>query len=110
MTGPLVSVILPVYNGERFLAAAIASILAQDYQPIEVIVVDDGSTDGTAAIARSFQGVRYLYQPNQGPAFARNAGIAVARGAFIAFLDADDLMVPTRLSVQAGYLLAHPEI
>jgi len=108
--GPLVSVILPVYNGEQFLAEAIASALAQDYQPIEVIIVDDGSTDGTAGIARSFEGVRYIHQPNQGPARARNAGMAAALGDFIAFLDADDVMLPRKLTAQVGYLLDHPEV
>ena len=110
MRGPLVSVIVPVYNGERFLAAALGSVVAQDYAPLEVIVVDDGSEDGSAAIARSFTGVGYLYQPNQGPSAARNAGIAAARGEFIAFLDADDVMMPNKLSVQVGYLLEHPEV
>ncbi len=108
--GLLVSVILPVYNGERFLAAAIASSLAQDYQPIEVIIVDDGSTDGTAGIARSFEGVRYLHQPNQGPARARNAGIEVAAGEYIAFLDTDDVMLHGKLTAQVDYLLDHPEV
>lgn len=110
MRGPLVSVIVPVYNGERFLAAALESVLAQDYEPLEVIVVDDGSEDGSAAIARSFTGVVYLYQPNQGPSAARNAGIAAARGEFLAFFDADDLMMPSKLSVQVGYLLEHPDV
>jgi hypothetical protein len=102
---PLVSVVVPVYNGARFLAAAIESALAQDYRPVEVIVVDDGSDDGSAAIARSFEGVRYVYQNNQGPAAARNAGIREARGEFIAFLDTDDLMLPNKIGAQANYLL-----
>ena len=110
MTRPLVSAIVAVYNGERFLGAALESIYAQDYQPIEVIVVDDGSEDGTARIARSLSGVRYLFQENQGPAAARNAGIAVAGGEFVAFLDHDDLMAPNKLRLQVGFLQDHPEV
>jgi len=110
MTDLLVSAIVPVCGGERFLGAALESIFAQDYRPIEVIVVDDGSEDDTARIARSFADVHYLWQHNQGPAAARNAGISVARGEFIAFLDHDDLMAPHKLSLQVGYLLDHPEI
>ena len=110
MADHLVSVIIPVYNGERFLRAAIESVLAQDYQSVEIIVVDDGSTDGTAAIARSFPDVRYLYQSNEGPAAARNTGVAAAKGELLAFMDADDLWPPRKLSEQAGYLLDHPEI
>lgn len=110
MTGALVSTIVPVYNGARYLGEALESIFAQDYRPIEVIVVDDGSEDDTARIARSFASMRYLWQPNQGPAAARNAGIAIASGEFIAFLDHDDLMAPEKLSLQVGYLLDHPEI
>jgi hypothetical protein len=106
---PLVSVIVPVYNGERFLAEALDSIFAQDYRPVEVIVVDDGSEDRTAAIASSFKGLRYLFQSRQGQAAARNAGIKEARGEFIAFLDTDDLMLPNKLSAQVNYLLHHPE-
>lgn len=109
MTGPLVSVVVPVYNVAGFLREALDSLFAQDYEPFEVVVVDDGSTDGSGAIARSYPGVRYLRQENQGPAAARNAGIAAARGEIVAFADADDLQLPTRLSVQVGYLIEHPD-
>jgi glycosyltransferase involved in cell wall biosynthesis len=82
---PLVSVIIPVYNGADFLEAAISGVLAQDYQPLEIIVVDDGSTDATRAIAQQFQpNVRYLYQENSGPAAARNCGIRSAQGEILA--------------------------
>lgn len=110
MKKPLVSTIVPVYNGERFLAFALQSLFAQDYCPFEVIVVDDGSTDSSAAIAQSFKGVRYLSQPHAGVAAAKNTGIAAARGEFIAFLDHDDTWPPNKLSVQMGYLLQHPEV
>jgi glycosyltransferase involved in cell wall biosynthesis len=105
-----VSVIVPVYNGEHYLAAALDSVVGQNYRPLELIVVDDGSTDRSADIARSYEGVCYVYQPNQGHGPARNAGIAAALGEFIAFLDADDVWAPDKLRLQAGYLLAHPEV
>jgi glycosyltransferase involved in cell wall biosynthesis len=102
---PMVSVIIPVYNGEAFLAEAIESVLIQSYRPMEVIVVDDGSTDGTAAVASRFkEGVRYIHQHNSGPAAARNSGLRVARGELIGFLDADDLWVENKLELQLGHL------
>jgi glycosyltransferase involved in cell wall biosynthesis len=92
---PLVSVIIPVWNGERHLAQAIRSALAQDWSPLEVIVVDDGSTDASAAIARGFApDVRYHGMPHTGLAAARNAGVAIAGGTFLAHFDSDDLMMP----------------
>jgi glycosyltransferase involved in cell wall biosynthesis len=106
---PLVSVVIPAYNAERFLAETLRSVLAQDYDPIEVIVVDDGSTDATAQIARS-HGVRCLTQPNRGQAAARNAGTAAAHGEFIALVDADDTWTPDKTSRQVAHLLAHPEL
>jgi glycosyltransferase involved in cell wall biosynthesis len=108
MDKPLASIIVPVYNGERYLADALDSIFAQDYRPFEVIVIDDGSDDSTADIARSYKEVRYIYQTNQGHAMAKNVGISAAHGEFIAFLDADDLWAPNKLSVQVAYLLNHP--
>ncbi len=110
MTAPLVSVVIPVYNGERFLAAAIESALEQTYRPLEVIVVDDGSTDRSATVARSFAGVEVIDQEHAGPGAARNRGIAAASGEFLAFLDADDLMPPDKLELQVGYLREHPEV
>lgn len=110
MNRPLVSVVVPVYNGERFLAFALQSIFDQDYRPLEVIVVDDGSVDDSGNIARSFQEVRYIYQSNQGASAARNAGVAAARGELIAFLDADDIWTPNnKISKQTDHLLGHPE-
>ncbi len=110
MKTPLVSVIVPVHNGERFLAAALQSIFQQDYSPLDVIVVDDGSTDGSRAIAESFEGVRYLFQVQQGAAAARNAGVHAARGELVAFLDADDLWTRNKLRVQVEFMRHHPEI
>jgi glycosyltransferase involved in cell wall biosynthesis len=98
-----VSVIIPVYNGERFLAEALQSVIEQTYTPSEIIVVDDGSTDGTAAVAQAFP-VRYLYQANQGPSAARNAGVQRSSGEIIAFLDADDIWMPEKLAKQLAVL------
>jgi glycosyltransferase involved in cell wall biosynthesis len=106
----LISVIVPVHNGVRFLGDALASIFAQDFRPIEVIVVDDGSTDGCCAIAQSYPQVQYVYQQTQGSAVARNRGLAICKGEFIAFLDSDDLWLPNKLSIQAAYLAMHPEV
>ncbi len=106
-----ISVILPIYNGQRFLAQAINNIEAQNYQPLEIIVVDDGSTDRTAEIAQEFQDqIHYIYQPNQGPSAARNHGIENARGEAIAFLDVDDLWEEGVLTEFADYLIAHPQV
>src|SRR3954451_22735593 len=88
---PLVSCIVPVFNGERYLREALQSILAQSYRPIEVVVVDDGSTDRSPVVVAGFgREVRYLRQENAGPAAARNHGVQEARGELLAFLDADD--------------------
>jgi glycosyltransferase involved in cell wall biosynthesis len=107
---PQVSVIVPVYNGERFLAEAIDSILAQTYPSYEIIVVDDGSTDRTHAIAELYPSVKYLFQANAGTAAARNRGIEIARGEFLAFLDADDLWLPDKLSLQMAAFEADPAL
>ena len=108
---PLISVIIPVYNGERFLADALQNVFAQAYHPIEVLVVDDGSTDGTASIAATFgEQIRYLYQPNAGPAAARNSGLALATGDLLTFLDVDDLWPADRLHLQVEYLRQNPAL
>jgi glycosyltransferase involved in cell wall biosynthesis len=106
----LVSVIIPVRNGEAFLGEALESALAQTWEPIEVIVVDDGSTDSSAAIADAFPEVLVLRQAPLGQATARNEAVAASIGELIAFLDADDLWPLTKLAVQAGYLRDHPEV
>jgi glycosyltransferase involved in cell wall biosynthesis len=107
---PLVSVIIPVYNGARYLRAALESVFAQTYRSFEVIVVDDGSLDDSGTIAQSFPDVRYIHQANQGVAAARNHGIEVARGEFFAFLDQDDLWTPEKFKLQMDHLLSHPEV
>jgi glycosyltransferase involved in cell wall biosynthesis len=107
-----VSVIIPTYNRSAWVCDAIASVLAQTYQDFEVIVADDGSTDDTAAaVARFGSQVRYLPLAHRGqPAATRNAGLAVATGKYIAFLDSDDLFLPGKLSRQVPVLEANPNI
>jgi glycosyltransferase involved in cell wall biosynthesis len=101
--GPLVSVIIAVYNCERYLAEAIESVLAQTYSHTEIIVVDDGSTDGSAAVAGHYANtVNYFYQPNAGVAAALNKGLTVSSGDFLSFLDADDIWEPEKLEHQVS--------
>lgn len=107
---PLVSCIVPVFNGALYLSEALESIFAQSYQPLEVIVVDDGSTDDTpAVIARFADRIRSARQENAGPASARNRGIELARGPLIAFLDADDLWHADKLQEQVACLAERPD-
>ena len=109
MSRPLVTIIVAAFNGEKFLAETLTSAFAQDYEPVEVVFVDDGSQDATGEIAQSFP-VRYLRQENLGLPSARNAGLGIARGEFIAFLDDDDVLPPNKVSLQAGHLIEHPSI
>lgn len=106
----LVSIVIPVFDGERFVGDAIRAALAQDHPAVEVIVVDDGSTDGTAEVISQFPAVRRVRQDNGGPSSARNAGIEVASGAFITFCDSDDRFRPSKVSAQVAHLHAHPEV
>lgn len=100
-THPRVSVIMPVYNGAKFVAEAIASLRQQDYPALEIIVVDDGSTDDTAqVVATQGNDIRYVYQLNQGPSAAKNKGLSLAQGEIIGFLDCDDLWPPDKLQLQ----------
>jgi glycosyltransferase involved in cell wall biosynthesis len=95
---PSVSAIITAYNSALFLADAVASIRAQHRPPDEIVIIDDGSTDGTSGIVGSLgTDIRYAWQPNRGEASARNRGIAMAHGEFVAFLDADDVWPPDRL-------------
>ena len=108
---PLVSVVIPAFNAGATLAQTIDSVLAQTYPRIEIIVVDDGSTDSTASILRPYgTRIRNLHQANSGLAAARNLGCRAAQGEFIALLDADDLCLPERIAVQAGLMGQRPDV
>jgi teichuronic acid biosynthesis glycosyltransferase TuaG len=107
------SVIIPVYNAEAYIGQTLTSVFAQSFSDFEVIVVDDGSTDNTADRVQTFANqatLRYLYQANAGPAAARNAGLTLARGQFIAFLDADDLWHPGKLEAHFQRLQNEPTL
>jgi glycosyltransferase involved in cell wall biosynthesis len=111
MGKPLISCIVPVFNGERYLAETLDSISAQTYRPLEIIVVDDGSTDGTAAVAARYgDQIRYIRQDNAGAPGARNRGLSIAQGAFLAFLDSDDLWHPEKLTRQMKCFQDRPEL
>jgi len=109
-TTPVISVIIPVFNREAFIKKAVESVLDQDYGPIECIVVDDGSTDGTPQILAGFgDGIRVIQQENSGVSAARNTGIRAASGELIAFLDSDDYWLSGKVGAQAAFFKAHPK-
>lgn len=107
-----VSVVIPAYNAERYLAAAVRSVLSQTRVPDQIIVVDDGSTDGTAKVAGDVRGgiIEYIHQANRGVSAARNTGIAASDSEFVAFLDADDEWLPRKLETQLERFAARPDI
>jgi glycosyltransferase involved in cell wall biosynthesis len=108
---PLVSIMLPVYNAEAFLASAIDSVLSQAYPHWELILVDDGSTDGSGAIAARYEDprIKLVHQANAGEAAARNTALQQMQGRWLAFIDADDLWLPHHLEQTVAYLQQHPE-
>jgi glycosyltransferase involved in cell wall biosynthesis len=111
MKRSLVSVIIPIYNGEKYLSEAVESIRRQNYGPLEIIIIDDGSTDDTTRVAMGLGlDIHYIFQQNAGPASARNSGIVASRGEIIAFLDSDDFWPPDRLTVTVRYLDQHREV
>lgn len=105
----LVSVIIPCYNQGHYLKESIGSVLAQTYQPIEIVVVDDGSTDNTYEIAKTYPSVKYVYQENGGLSAARNTGIDNSMGDFLVFLDSDDWLLPEAIAVNIEHLQENPE-
>lgn len=112
---PLLSVVIPVYNGEKFIRDAIANVLSQEYPALEILIINDGSTDDTDGVVKRAEkefgvDLRYFWYGNDGPAFARNRGIRDASGDFIAFLDADDLYPAGNLKYLADYLINNPDI
>ncbi len=115
MTNPLVSAIVPVYNSLAYLEVAVRSVLAQDYGNMEIMIVDDGSTDGSRELADRLaqtwpDRVRVIHQANSGVCAARNAGIQAARGEFLAMLDADDEWLPHHVSAAMEVMLSRPEV
>jgi len=106
---PLTSVVIPCYNAARFLPDAIDSVLRQTHTPIEIVVVNDGSTDDTAAVAQKYESVRYVEQRNQGAAIARNTGLRECRGEYVVFLDADDRLLPHALATGIEWLRRHED-
>lgn len=107
----LVSVIIPAYNCAQYLYQAVESIRNQTYRSLEIIIVDDGSTDSTPEVIKTLgDDIISIRQPNGGPAKARNKGIDAATGEFTAFLDADDVWLPSKLKKQIDYLVTHPEV
>ena len=105
-----VSVIIPAYNGDRFLGSAIDSVLRQTYRDYEIIVIDDGSTDNTAQVVKQYSNIRYFRQTNQGVAASRNLGLAAAMGEYIVFFDQDDVLLPHKLASQVALLDRDPEL
>ncbi len=110
---PLVSVVIPVFNGAPFVAKAVASVRAQTVKAVEVLVVDDGSTDGTQAVLADLHqtmGVTWFQQDHGGPARSRNRGITAAKGEFVALLDCDDVWLPDKLEAQLAIMRSRPEV
>ena len=106
---PFVSVVVPVYNGAQYLSQAVESIRQQAYEPLEIIIVDDGSTDGTAKLCSDLgEAILYVYQQNSGPSAARNRGVQLAHGDVICFLDVDDLWPKDKLKHQLACLMDNP--
>jgi glycosyltransferase involved in cell wall biosynthesis len=111
LTTPLVSVVIPVYNCDRYIVQAVESILNQTYSAYEIIVIDDGSQDHTSHVLQPYKNrIRYVYQDNQGVSVARNHGIELSKGEFVAFLDADDVFLPDKLAVQLAVFMANPTL
>jgi|GEM_PF-417635 len=108
---PTVSVIIATYNREKFIGAAVESVLKQTYKDFEVIIIDDGSNDSTKEIIESLKDsrIRYYYQDNKGRSNARNKAIELAKGKYITFLDSDDLYLPEKLKIQVDYFEKHPD-
>jgi len=107
---PLISVMIGVYNAAPYLGESIESVFDQDYRPLELIVVDDGSDDGSAEVAKGYPEVKYFYQENGGNGSARNRAVEAATGDFYAFVDADDRFVPGKLALQYSVLQADPQL
>ncbi len=108
-TNPLISVMMPTYNNGKYIKQAIDSIYAQNYNNIEIIVIDDGSTDNTKEILQQYKNIKYFYMEHKGISFARNKALECAKGEYIAFCDSDDYWLPNKLKTQIEYFEEHPE-
>ena len=109
MGKPLISVMMPTYNNAKYIKQAIESIYAQNYDNIEIIVVDDGSTDNTKEIVQQYKDIKYFYIEHKGIPFARNTALEKSTGEYIAFLDSDDYWLPNKLNTQIQYFKDHPD-
>lgn len=106
----LITVIIPTYNSAQYLNAAVESVLQQTFKDLEILIIDDGSKDNTSELVKSFgDKVRYIYQENAGVSIARNNGIKESKGKYVAFLDADDTWLPTKLEKQVNALKDNPD-
>jgi glycosyltransferase involved in cell wall biosynthesis len=110
ITPSLVSVVIPCYNHSHYLPTAIESVLQQSHKEVEIVVVDDGSTDQTREVAQRYQQVKYVYQQNSGLSASRNTGIKHSSGQYLVFLDADDWLYPTALETNLRYLQQNPQL
>lgn len=110
MTSPKVSIIIPTYNYGKYLSKAISTCLEQTYKNLEIIVVDDGSTDDTREVVAAFPDIIYIYQENQGVSVARNTGLQTAKGHYVAFLDADDYLLANSIEIRVGILDRHHDV
>ncbi len=109
-TNPLISIIIPCYNHGSYLHEALESVFSQQYEAIEIVVVDDGSTDNTKAVAEKYEEVKYIYQDNKGLSAARNTGIKNSAGDLLVFLDADDWLLPGALKLNLSFFKSHPDV
>ena len=109
MKEPLISVMMPTYNNAKYIGQAIDSIYAQNYGNIEIIIVDDGSTDNTKEVVQQYKDIKYFYIEHKGIPFARNVALENAKGEYIAFLDSDDYWLPNKLNTQMQYFKEHPD-
>lgn len=107
---PVISIIIPCYNHGNYLEEALESIFSQQYEAVEIVVVDDGSTDNTKAVAEQYKRVKYIYQDNKGLSAARNTGIKNCSGDFLVFLDADDWLLPGALKTNLAFFKSHPDV
>ena len=105
----LVSVMMPTYNNAKYIRQAIESIYAQNYKNIEIIVIDDGSTDNTREILKQYKDIKYFYIEHKGIPFARNVALLNSKGEYIAFCDSDDYWLPEKINIQIRYFKEHPD-